>query len=99
MKPTKVCISHGAWVRQHSQRNPQRLSWSSLEKRTETATKRRRELIIKPFEKFFNSCSRVKNVKRGWAVIGVPVPEDTPSTDFEGNNILALARCEKSVYE
>lgn len=56
-------------------------------------------MVIRPFEKFFNSCSRVENVKRrGWAVGAVPVPEDTPSTDFEGNNILALERYEKSVW-
>jgi len=55
--------------------------------------------MISPLEKFFNSCSRVENVKRrGWAVGGVPLPEDTPSIDFESDNILALVRCEKSVW-
>ena len=53
--------------------------------------------MIRPLEKFFKSCSRVKNVKTGWVVGAVPIPEDTPSTDFEDNNILALVRCEKSV--
>lgn len=56
--------------------------------------------MIRPLEKFFNSCSRVENVKRrGWVVGGLPVPEDKLSSDFEGNSILALVlvRCEKSV--
>lgn len=57
--------------------------------------------MTRPLEKFFSSSSRVENVKRrAWAVGEAPAPKDTPSTDFEGDNILALrlVRCEKSVW-